>query len=948
MKFIKDPQLEGIPQYLRFRARFHVKTGSLLLENETSLIKLKQSTKRQQKEKGKLCTVLLLSNLAYPQWLLVFCNKKQMSNIVCQLNKNKPNALHLLYSSRIHCENFTLECEEMCFHFMWVHRSTFGADGTHKEFFVSPTQRMSFAQPEHNVFPRLLSATHLPKMTFILRNKNTSSFVKTTLEKLWHTRVTQQSERLGDESGHVVFSAEIRQFKITFGNVFLIPGKGYASTRHVCDKKDSKLMFPQNYRNISGKVLHVQTFCAKRHCTPSTCASLIKMGCSTETTKVTHTASRKTCEAENKQHKDCRNVSLFASTENKQMCSTKDELPCKDQNQMCFEIEEICIFRINSHNQLHPCLSGSHIEECTDFECHQHFKCPGYYCVPWGYTCDGKWDCPNGYDESELLNCGVNRSCENMFLCKNSQICVHLYDICSNSNDCPFGDDELFCELRDVICPNNCTCCNFALVCEDNLVSAKELSNLPHLSMSILNCSIFSLSSFTQNENVVNLNVSRNYVEAVCQEMSSLTRIHSVDFSRNFVKKLSTNCFAWLVDLTQIIMKRNLIRLLSYRSFSHLGSVFLIDLSNNNISFLPYQTFYNTTIIHNLILHTNPLKSFAPSIFAEVHVNVVDGTFHICCAISSHSHIKSPWFTSCSTLLPDIFLQSAFVVVSLVILVGNIFSLLTHVIHISKKRRGTLFSIFISFLNCADILSGVYLSIIWVATFAYGPNYVLFDFTWRRNIFCKLDFALLFLGTLLAPYLISILSLGGLMVVLYPFKSKFKSPAFLWKLVGMGFIISAISAGAATFYSGTPHLPTNLCSPFIDPNSTTINIKIFTYFAAVYRLAVFVFICVVHLVLIWVLKKNTFAVLKSYYLATRIIQQVLFIALNFVGWFSSTLIFVFAPFQSPYPVHLLIWTTAVIMPLNSITNPFIFLVTHRKSEKPKNVSHHGTKTQNVL
>ena len=29
------------------------------------------------------------------------------------------------------------------------------------------------------------------------------------------------------------------------------------------------------------------------------------------------------------------------------------------------------------------------------------FKCPGYHCIPWSYVCDGKWDCPHGYDELE-------------------------------------------------------------------------------------------------------------------------------------------------------------------------------------------------------------------------------------------------------------------------------------------------------------------------------------------------------------------------------------------------------------------------------------------------------------------------------------------------------------------------------------------------------------------
>ncbi len=39
------------------------------------------------------------------------------------------------------------------------------------------------------------------------------------------------------------------------------------------------------------------------------------------------------------------------------------------------------------------------------YECMDHyFKCPGDYCIPYHYVCDGQWQCPDGEDES---NCGM-------------------------------------------------------------------------------------------------------------------------------------------------------------------------------------------------------------------------------------------------------------------------------------------------------------------------------------------------------------------------------------------------------------------------------------------------------------------------------------------------------------------------------------------------------------
>ena len=76
------------------------------------------------------------------------------------------------------------------------------------------------------------------------------------------------------------------------------------------------------------------------------------------------------------------------------------------------------------------------------------FKCPDFYCIPWSYVCDGKWDCPRGIDER---NCNSERLCEIMFHCKNSIKCIHLGTICDNVKDCPSGDDEFMCSLNDIV-----------------------------------------------------------------------------------------------------------------------------------------------------------------------------------------------------------------------------------------------------------------------------------------------------------------------------------------------------------------------------------------------------------------------------------------------------------------------------------------------------------------
>ena len=112
------------------------------------------------------------------------------------------------------------------------------------------------------------------------------------------------------------------------------------------------------------------------------------------------------------------------------VCQENGLLPCREQYKKCYNITEMCIYRLNKNNLLIPCRTGEHVVNCILIQCNMKFKCPGFYCIPWSYVCDGKWDCPGGYDEVRDLRCGVNRNCKNMFKCTNSQKCIHIGDIC--------------------------------------------------------------------------------------------------------------------------------------------------------------------------------------------------------------------------------------------------------------------------------------------------------------------------------------------------------------------------------------------------------------------------------------------------------------------------------------------------------------------------------------
>ncbi len=94
-----------------------------------------------------------------------------------------------------------------------------------------------------------------------------------------------------------------------------------------------------------------------------------------------------------------------------------------------------------------------------------YFKCPGFYCLPWRFVCNGQWECPGGMEER---NC-QRTACPGMFKCKNTSICISTQSLCDFLSDCHLNDDENFCPIGKVSqkCPSNCSCSHFTSFCKD-------------------------------------------------------------------------------------------------------------------------------------------------------------------------------------------------------------------------------------------------------------------------------------------------------------------------------------------------------------------------------------------------------------------------------------------------------------------------------------------------
>ncbi len=151
-------------------------------------------------------------------------------------------------------------------------------------------------------------------------------------------------------------------------------------------------------------------------------------------------------------------------------CQSKDQIPCRFGYPRCFYITDVCKYILQRNKYLFPCRTGEHLQDCTNFQCSTMFKCPAYFCIPMNYVCDGKWDCPNGTDQLVNTLCSIKRrgrTYKHLFKCRYSHTCLHFTDVCNGKTDCPFADDESLCLLKSVVCPENCNCLTFAVMCNE-------------------------------------------------------------------------------------------------------------------------------------------------------------------------------------------------------------------------------------------------------------------------------------------------------------------------------------------------------------------------------------------------------------------------------------------------------------------------------------------------
>ena len=176
------------------------------------------------------------------------------------------------------------------------------------------------------------------------------------------------------------------------------------------------------------------------------------------------------------------------------------------------------------------------------------------------------------------------------------------------------------------------------------------------------------------------------------------------------------------------------------------------------------------------------------------------------------------------------------------------------------------------------------------------------------------------------------------MVVVHPFDSQFKEKNIILKHISMIFMVTStlvigltnIITSIITWYL-YKNIPMGLCSPFIDPTNSFVVIKVLTWLTAIVQTGAIIIIIFTHIRLISSFTKHqkqlVNVVSKSQSNVSLIIQLLTITVSNVICWVPSSIIFVMSMFMQTYPTEMLIWTSVAVVPINSIINPVVFIIT---------------------
>ncbi len=619
-------------------------------------------------------------------------------------------------------------------------------------------------------------------------------------------------------------------------------------------------------------------------------------------------------------------------------CISFGKLSCTSEN-ICYNTAHICRFLLDEQSSLFPCKHGDHIQNCTNFDCNAMLKCPRYYCVPWWYTCNGRWDCPAGYDELSTECQKERRHCQFLFKCTSSQICVHFLDICDGTADCPYQDDEHVCSTKSIKCPPECECLLFAIKCVNVEISEQTFYVVSQYHVIVIIKSHVNVF-FTTERPILLLTLTKSSGVSICLMMKVIKGLIKVQVTKSSLTTLRKRCFYQSDMLKVTQLEENQISSIESQVFPKLGNLSFLNLSQNPLLLLESHVFSSLSQVTILSLNIFQLEHVAQNAFGNITLFVIDTkNILLCCLkpVSTKCTSFIPWFVSCFRILQTSGTPAAFLSCFFIITAVNMASVVCQKnTNVSAKRNA--YDVSVASITVLDTVDSLYFLTIWVTDQVFKGNYIQKDAFWRSSLWCFTINALFQNYTLLSPALMVFLSVSRLLVVLYPMKSQFKMPKYAFKYISIIVLFSVLLSVlfSLLFWGIEGEVPNSLCISLIDHSDAVVTTQVLVWLTAVWHIFALVSVIAIYSVLIVELQKSqetTKASQSKEHSNKALVAQVVVITITAaLCWVPTGIVYIVALLREVYMTEMIPWTLATSASLNSVVSPSVFIVINMRKQ----------------
>ncbi len=876
------------------------------------------------------CTLVKVTNLAEPDWMNVNCHDKLLPSTLCHHHKiqEKTTTTEVNVESikmRQVCSAWTIRIHLKCYFFKWIDNNR---TILHRNVEGDKTLQ-TITLPELKMIKEIFQCTQANYPVLMTQGEHDTLMVMFTCTKLFilHTCRLQSTSK-NPPPGYQVFRK--KEIDIRSGpHIFTCEKGGHITVLSRCDGKPDCPNDQSDEENCAcserdqyHQATSCQTFVSG---TQHACGPLFY---TTKHNKCVLYISNNT-KFPTYHQVNCHNTSTQPTVfdwviewRQSDPCSVSMEIPCRDGHSNCFNISDICSFSLNGCGKLHPCRNGGHMEDCKSFDCSNSFKCLYSYCIPWTYVCDSKWDCPQGEDEMFYHVCGTTEpTCEHMFKCWNASLCIHFASVCDKIVHCPFGDDEKLCQLRSIICPQQCTCLAMAINCTQD---HQELIHYPFVAIQMASC-LKIIQYLHKFVSCAFLTICHSKISE--KHMQFPTSLLQMDLQHNLLgKTLKISFSGGKSKLKKIVLSNNRIQVLYSHSFSNLYSLIFVALSCNPLVNLPANLFSSSPCLKYLSVLNITLLYVDVDAFKLVKVKIIKATdYKLCCMkpFSSVCTAQTPWFQSCNDLLEQSSIQVSFLVVSTIVFVVNVLSLVVHTFGMTKANQA--YSAMTIASNMCNLLLVQYSGTLWVADNIFKGTFFAKGSLWTSGVTCFTIFVFALLFTLASQTLTLLLSVSRMMVVICPFDSNFKMRSFVVKIISNVTVAFIFCSVLVTLLLKAVHgeIVTKFCFPLFNPTSVVFMTVLLQMLVSLQFLST-ISMVIMHAVIFHTMMSQPNLKQSTQKDATSLFVQLGLISFSAgLCWLPSNAIFIAAHCLQTYPIQLIPWTMITIIPLNSIFIPLV-------------------------